>query len=62
MEELVLQARKFVDQALDVPPPPPPRSLSHSTWSSQLSDLWLVHALHRYPVTGQHMVSHVAVR
>ena len=61
IEELIRQAELFISQALSIPtPPPPPHTLSHSTWSTQLSDIWLVHALHHHPVTG-HAVVHTYI-
>ena len=57
IEQLVQQAQRFIQHALSLPPPLPPRSISHSTWRTQLSDIWLVHALSRHPVAGQSVVS-----
>ncbi len=50
---MITQAKTFVSRVLDTPPPPPPLTHPHtSTWLTQLTDIWLVHALHRYRVAG----------
>ncbi len=50
---MIVQAKTFVSRVLDTPPPPPPLTHPHtSTWLTQLTDIWLVHALHRYRVAG----------
>ena len=57
LRELTEQAQVFLKKALSLPPPSPPRTISPSTWRTQLSDIWLVHALHHYPLTGHSVVS-----
>ncbi len=50
---MIEQAKSFVSNVLRTPPPGPPRTHPHtSTWLTQLTDVWLVHALHRHGVAG----------
>lgn len=59
IQDLIQQAEVFIQHALSQPPPHPPHSISHVTWRTQLTDLWLVHALSHYPVAGQNVVFHI---
>jgi hypothetical protein len=56
IEHLVQQAEVFITHALTVPPPSPPPTISHTTWRTQVSDIWLVHALSHHPVAGHNVV------
>ena len=56
ISELVSQAEGFIAEVLPLPLPPPPHTIAHSTWMVQLSDIWLVHALSKYPVKGKDVV------
>lgn len=56
IEQLIQQAKEFITHALSISPPSPPHTLSHTTWSTQLSDIWLVHALHHHPITSHSVV------
>ncbi len=54
---MISQAIQFVQKAHEYPsPPPPPPSIDRTLWMSQLTDLWLVHALGAYPLTGKTVV------
>lgn len=55
---LIEQARRFIERASTLPTPNAPAIISSSvTWLTQLSDIWLVKALQKYPITGLHVVS-----
>lgn len=55
---LIQQAQHFIEKALSSPMPGAPVTLSPSiTWLTQLSDIWLVNALQKYPITGFNVVS-----
>ena len=55
---LIEQAERFIEQASSLPTPTAPAIISSSvTWLTQLSDLWLVKALQKYPINGLHVVS-----
>ena len=55
--KMMSEANKLIEKALSIPLPPPPPLLRSSTWLSQLTDIWLIHTLHRYSVQGKHVVS-----
>ena len=60
IDALISQARQFVKKALSMPLPHAPVIVSSSvTWLTQLTDIWLVHALDKYPVAGQMVVSEI---
>ena len=55
--DLMSQASQLIEKALSISlPPPPPTLPPSSTWLSQLSDIWLIHALHKYSVQGKNVV------
>ena len=55
---LIQQAQHFIEKVSLMPIPSAPVVLSSSvTWLTQLTDIWLVHALHKYPVSGLNVVS-----
>lgn len=55
---LIKQAQHFIEKVSLMPIPSAPIVLSSSvTWLTQLTDIWLVHALHKYPVSGLNVVS-----
>ena len=55
---LIEQAQRFIERASSLPTPSAPAVISSSvTWLTQLSDIWLVKALLKYPITGLHVVS-----
>lgn len=58
IEGLISQAGNFAERVLSMPhPPSPPISLPASTsWLTQLTDAWLVHALKAHPIQGKEVV------
>ena len=56
VEARISQARSIVREVLRNPPPNPPSAISHGMWMSQLTDLWLIHALDRYGVEKKDIV------
>ncbi len=54
---MISQTKTFVISVLKLPSPPPPPTHPHtSTWLTQLTDVWLVHALHRHGVIDMSVV------
>ena len=58
--ELIAEAEQFIAEVLSFPLPSPPHAITHSTWVSQLTDIWLVHALQTHTVTGKRVVSRLS--
>ena len=57
ISQLISEGKDFVAKVLSSPVPPPPHSPPHSsTWATQLTDVWLVHALNKYSSTGSSVV------
>lgn len=56
VEALITQARSIVRDALRNPPPNAPSAIAHGMWMSQLTDIWLIHALDRYGVEKKDIV------
>ena len=56
--QLTAQAEQLVTkvQSLPLPPPPLPSHPHSSTWLTQLTDIWLVHALTQYVIKGKQVV------
>ena len=55
---LIEQAQRFIEKASSLSTPSAPAIISSSvTWLIQLSDIWLVKALKKYPIAGLHVVS-----
>lgn len=51
--EMIRNAKSFVTSVLSAPVPAPPHTHPHtSTWLTQLTDVWLVHALYARGVAG----------
>ena len=58
INSLIQQAHCFIEKALVTPLPNAPAVMSSSvSWLTQLTDVWLVHALHQHPVSGLNVVS-----
>ena len=55
--KMMSEASKLIEKALSISLPPPPPLLRSSTWLSQLTDIWLIHTLHKYSVQDKHVVS-----
>ncbi len=64
IDNMIKDVTSFINRTLQISPPMPPSpgSSSHvrssNIWSSQITDLWLVHALEQYPVKGHDVASH----
>ena len=55
--KMMSEASKLIEKALSISLPPPPPLLRSSTWLSQLTDIWIIHTLHKYSVQDKHVVS-----
>lgn len=56
VDQLIVQAKAFIQQALSVAAPNPPATISPSTWRTQTADIWLVQALQQHSVAGHRAV------
>ena len=57
IEKLISQAKSIVRDALRNPLPNAPSAITRGMWMSQLTDLWLIHALDHYGVERKNIVS-----